>query len=245
MMGHEPIAEALARRRRRRAGRPRHRHRGRRRLSAHDGHAGRSDVARRQDRRVRRAVHHQPPRRRRPGHHRRRPVSPSSRSTPPSRAPPPPWPRTCSTRPSTPIRCASPPAPSTSPRPPTGPSTTGASAWRARRFEVAAQHTIKLEGARITGYETMSFTAIRDPHILGQITTWAALLRRMITEWVGADPRAEHERVRLRHPPLRPRRRPRGLDPDDPGAPRGRRDAAGARRATSRPPRPSRRSPTR
>ncbi len=31
----------------------------------------------------------------------------------------------------------------------------------------------------------MSFTAIRDPHILGQITVWAALLRRMITEWVG------------------------------------------------------------
>ncbi|MEU8388781.1 acyclic terpene utilization AtuA family protein [Micromonospora vinacea] len=52
------------------------------------------------------------------------------------------------------------------------------------RFEPAAQHTIKLEGSRITGYETMSFTAIRDPHILGQITTWAALLRRMIGEWV-------------------------------------------------------------
>ena len=52
------------------------------------------------------------------------------------------------------------------------------------RFEPAAQHTLKLEGARITGYETMSFTAIRDPHILGQITTWAALLRRTISEWV-------------------------------------------------------------
>jgi acyclic terpene utilization AtuA family protein len=52
------------------------------------------------------------------------------------------------------------------------------------RFEPAAQHTNKLEGARITGYETMSFTAIRDPHILGQITTWAALLRRTITTWV-------------------------------------------------------------
>ena len=52
------------------------------------------------------------------------------------------------------------------------------------RFEPAGQHTIKLEGARITGYETMSFTAIRDPQILAQITTWAALLRRMITEWV-------------------------------------------------------------
>jgi hypothetical protein len=53
------------------------------------------------------------------------------------------------------------------------------------RFEMADQHTIKLEGARITGYETMSFTAIRDPHVLGQITTWAALLRKMITEWVA------------------------------------------------------------
>ncbi|GIM92021.1 acyclic terpene utilization AtuA family protein [Paractinoplanes toevensis] len=52
------------------------------------------------------------------------------------------------------------------------------------RFEPAAQYTNKLEGARITGYETMSFTAIRDPHILGQITTWATLLRRMITTWV-------------------------------------------------------------
>ncbi|MCO8275172.1 DUF1446 domain-containing protein [Actinoplanes sp. TRM 88003] len=52
------------------------------------------------------------------------------------------------------------------------------------RFEPAEQHTIKLEGARVTGYETMSFTAIRDPHILGQIDTWAALLRKMIGEWV-------------------------------------------------------------
>ncbi|MCZ7423299.1 acyclic terpene utilization AtuA family protein [Verrucosispora sp. WMMA2121] len=53
------------------------------------------------------------------------------------------------------------------------------------RFAPAAQHTIKLEGARITGYETMSFTAIRDPHILGQIDAWTALLRKMITEWVS------------------------------------------------------------
>jgi hypothetical protein len=52
------------------------------------------------------------------------------------------------------------------------------------RFE-PAPHTVKLEGARITGYQTMSFTAIRDPHILGQIDVWAALLRKMITEWVG------------------------------------------------------------
>ncbi|MFB7248613.1 hypothetical protein CW362_31295 [Streptomyces populi] len=53
------------------------------------------------------------------------------------------------------------------------------------RFVPADQHTIKLEGARITGYETMSFTAIRDPHILGQLDTWAALMRKMIGEWVS------------------------------------------------------------
>ncbi|MDG6106328.1 acyclic terpene utilization AtuA family protein [Dactylosporangium aurantiacum] len=52
------------------------------------------------------------------------------------------------------------------------------------RFEPAEQYTVKLEGARRTGYETMSFTAIRDPHILGQIGTWAALLRRVLVERV-------------------------------------------------------------
>ncbi|MEV6630261.1 acyclic terpene utilization AtuA family protein [Actinoplanes sp. NPDC051470] len=53
------------------------------------------------------------------------------------------------------------------------------------RFELAEQYTNKLEGSRITGYETMSFTAIRDPHILGQLDTWAALLRRILTERVS------------------------------------------------------------
>jgi hypothetical protein len=53
------------------------------------------------------------------------------------------------------------------------------------RFEPAEQHTIKLEGACVTGYETMSFTAIRDPHILANIEGWAALLREIITERVS------------------------------------------------------------
>jgi hypothetical protein len=52
------------------------------------------------------------------------------------------------------------------------------------RFE-PAPYTNKLEGARITGYETMSFTAIRDPHILGQITIWAQLLRRVTADRVA------------------------------------------------------------
>jgi hypothetical protein len=53
------------------------------------------------------------------------------------------------------------------------------------RFHVADQYTIKLEGARITGYETMSFTAIRDPLILADIDAWADLMRTMITQRVG------------------------------------------------------------
>ncbi|MET8867076.1 acyclic terpene utilization AtuA family protein [Nonomuraea sp. NPDC004580] len=61
------------------------------------------------------------------------------------------------------------------------------------RFE-PAPHTIKLEGARVTGYETMSFTAIRDPLILGDIDAWLALLHEVLTarvrQTLGLDPGA-------------------------------------------------------
>jgi hypothetical protein len=53
------------------------------------------------------------------------------------------------------------------------------------RFDHADQHTIKLEGAKIAGYETVSFVAIRDPHIVSQIETWADLLRTVLTERVS------------------------------------------------------------
>ncbi|KOV74771.1 hypothetical protein ADL00_00110 [Streptomyces sp. AS58] len=52
------------------------------------------------------------------------------------------------------------------------------------QFHVAEQHSIKLEGARIAGYETMSFTAIRDPHILADIEAWADLLSTVIKQRV-------------------------------------------------------------
>lgn len=52
------------------------------------------------------------------------------------------------------------------------------------KFHVADQHTIKLEGTRITGYETMSFSAIRDPLVLADIDEWAALMRAVITQRV-------------------------------------------------------------
>jgi hypothetical protein len=54
------------------------------------------------------------------------------------------------------------------------------------RFEPAEQHTIKLEGAAITGYETVSFTGIRDPEILASIDVWAELLQKTLTERVAS-----------------------------------------------------------
>jgi hypothetical protein len=53
------------------------------------------------------------------------------------------------------------------------------------RFHVAEQHTIKLEGARISGYDTMSFTAIRDPLILADIEGWADFMRAVLTQRVA------------------------------------------------------------
>lgn len=48
------------------------------------------------------------------------------------------------------------------------------------RFEPAGQHTIKLEGARVSGFTTMSFAAIRDPEVLADVAGWAALLEQVL-----------------------------------------------------------------
>ncbi|MFG2088413.1 MULTISPECIES: acyclic terpene utilization AtuA family protein [unclassified Spirillospora] len=53
------------------------------------------------------------------------------------------------------------------------------------RFIDADQHTIKLEGAKVVGYETMSFAAIRDPHIIGRIDEWVAFMNKILTERVA------------------------------------------------------------
>ena len=52
------------------------------------------------------------------------------------------------------------------------------------RFVPAEQPTIKLEGARVAGYSTMSFTAVRDPLILADVEDWAAFLREVLTDRV-------------------------------------------------------------
>ncbi len=52
------------------------------------------------------------------------------------------------------------------------------------RFEPAVQYTVKLEGAAVTGYETVSFTGIRDPQILRSIDEWAEFFDKTLTERV-------------------------------------------------------------
>ena len=52
------------------------------------------------------------------------------------------------------------------------------------RFEPAAQYTVKLEGAAVTGYETVSFIGIRDPQILRSIDEWAEFFTKALTERV-------------------------------------------------------------
>jgi hypothetical protein len=52
------------------------------------------------------------------------------------------------------------------------------------RFAPAGQYTVKLEGAAVTGYETVSFVGIRDPRILTAIDEWALFLERILAERV-------------------------------------------------------------
>lgn len=44
-------------------------------------------------------------------------------------------------------------------------------------FHHAAQHTVKLEGARIAGYQTVSFVGVREPLVLADPEQWAEVLR--------------------------------------------------------------------
>ena len=52
------------------------------------------------------------------------------------------------------------------------------------RFEPAGQYTVKLEGAAVTRYETVSFAGIRDPRILRSIDLWAEFFQKTLTERV-------------------------------------------------------------
>lgn len=48
------------------------------------------------------------------------------------------------------------------------------------QFHHAAQHTVKLEGARISGYQTVSFVGVREPLVLADPEAWAEVLREYL-----------------------------------------------------------------
>jgi hypothetical protein len=52
------------------------------------------------------------------------------------------------------------------------------------RFEPANQYTVKLEGAAVAGYQTLSFVGIRDPRILASIDEWAQCLEKTLADRV-------------------------------------------------------------
>jgi hypothetical protein len=52
------------------------------------------------------------------------------------------------------------------------------------RFEAAEPHTMKLEGAALAGYRTIALAGIRDPEVLAGIGTWAATLERFLVDGV-------------------------------------------------------------
>jgi len=62
------------------------------------------------------------------------------------------------------------------------------------RFTAALQHTIKVEGARLSGYETIALVGIRDPAVIADLDTWVDQVRRntqsRVQESLGLDPSA-------------------------------------------------------
>lgn len=60
------------------------------------------------------------------------------------------------------------------------------------RFEPTTQATIKLEGSRKSGYETMSFVGIADPEVLADIDVWLERLRARVqsrvSDLLGLEP---------------------------------------------------------
>lgn len=49
------------------------------------------------------------------------------------------------------------------------------------RFEHATTHTMKLEGAAIAGYQTISLVGIRDPGVLAELDEWTTDLHRFLS----------------------------------------------------------------
>ena len=61
----------------------------------------------------------------------------------------------------------------------------------------AAQHTIKVEGSAVAGYETLSLVGIRDPEVLDQIDVWVESLQGYLVDRVravlGLEPETDYQ----------------------------------------------------
>ena len=174
--------------------RPRHRHRLCRSARASARPPSRTDLARSEDRRVRRALHHQPAERRGSRSHRRRGIHrpaprPEQRlhSDDCGRA-------TCSTRTPIPSGCGNHPAPWTPRRPNTGPWTTRPSASKDPDSNRPPSTRSSSNGSAIAGYETIALVGIRDPE------------HPRRDRYLDRDPRRDPHRSRPRPPRPRPRR---------------------------------------
>jgi hypothetical protein len=60
------------------------------------------------------------------------------------------------------------------------------------RFENADRVTIKLEGARLSGYETIALVGIRDPEVLSRLDVWVesvrSVLQQRVQDTLGLEP---------------------------------------------------------
>ena len=190
--------------------------------------SARTDLARRQDRRVRRAVHDQPSRRRRPGRDRRRRLhrraaGPDSACTPLSVA----------------AHMIYENANPNIMREPSGTLDVTDAVYeplderrvRVDRFTLHAEpYTMKLEGAGLVGFQSLAIAGIREPEILAQIDVWADTLKRVHRGEGAAAHGPRRMTVRDRDPLLRLERRARRPRPRPDAPPRGRCDAARHRR---------------
>lgn len=53
--------------------------------------------------------------------------------------------------------------------------------------EKEGQYTVKLEGARVNGYQTIFIGALRDPILLSQLDSWVAWIETMVKERIDFD----------------------------------------------------------
>jgi hypothetical protein len=65
------------------------------------------------------------------------------------------------------------------------------------RFIEATQPTIKIEGARQSGYETIALVGIRDPKVIANIDTWVARVKGYVEDRIRDTLKLEPDQYRM------------------------------------------------